>query len=911
MMHTKFYWPRRGRDVIQRTRLIERLDAGLNCNATLISAPPGFGKTTLLVEWLATKDCFTAWLSLDEHDNELPVFVYSLASALQTVFPGAFQATGSLIKAPHFPSPDQVAIMFINEMDDMPGDAILVLDDYHRLRNHDIHTLVEQLIEHLPPQLHLVLATRSDPPLPLARWRARGYLNDLRPTDLRFALEETETFLKRMLGNELAYEIVAELEEQTEGWIAVLRLAALSLRNTFDQAAFMERLRNYPDRSISNYLMEEIFSQQVPIVQEFLVQTSILEQFCAELCVAILGSDTSYDQVQAILGWLDRSNVLVIPLDERHGWYRFYHLFRQLLQQRLHEYLSTEELAALHRRASVWYEEQGLIEQAIGHALAAGDASGAAQMVEAHFLRAFEQERRVPLERWLHLLPEEQLQSSPLLLFAQVWIFQAQGQLKDLPRLLTAAEQFLGISGNGAYDADDPEHRFLHALLAVGWCIFQFYTGQAQASLESALAALQWLGSGEGYAASQALFYLALSYQAIGQEDIALATLQQALRNLSANRNNIAFLLRAQARVFLAAGKLHQVEHTARHLLRLAQEADLPLSRNLARWLLGVVYYEWNKLDAAVYHYNVVIAHQHQAHFWTVQDSLCGLALAYQSSRSGTEAWDTSRGLLSLVQEQHNMGQLMVAYAFCGQLALLQDEVEEAAQWLDMAREQGVLGPMMFLEDPPVTTAWMLLAKGDQESLASGQVLLDELLKHVETIHSTRKMIQVLVLQAWAYDLQGYSTRALDVLERALKLALPSGFIRTFANISPLARLLHELLKRRKERREVDNKLDAYIRDLLAAMSYKVVSTMLKEALPQQESLEPLTEREVQILRLLDKNLTNKEIAHELVVTPGTVKVHISNVYRKLSVNNRRAAISFAKTLGLLAADNTTRPLAI
>jgi ATP/maltotriose-dependent transcriptional regulator MalT len=337
-------------------------------------------------------------------------------------------------------------------------------------------------------------------------------------------------------------------------------------------------------------------------------------------------------------------------------------------------------------------------------------------------------------------------------------------------------------------------------------------------------------------------------------------------------------------------------------LLQIAQEADVALSLNFAHWFLGVVYYEWNNLDAATYHFSAVIANQHQAHVWVVQDALCGLALAYQAQRLGTQAQERARTLLALAQEQHNIRGLLTTYSFCGRLALVQGEVEQAEQWLEMAGEQPVLGPMPFLEDPPVTRAWLLLAKGDEVSVAHGQALLIHLLRHVETMHSTRKMIGALALQAWAYDLQGRESEALEVLERALALARPGGFIRTFADLPPLVRLILELRKRRMSRHEIDRKFDAYVQQILAAMNTGTVVQVSTEALLQQEGLEHLTESELRILRLLDKDLTNKEIARRLVITTGTVKVHTSNVYRKLSVNNRRAAVSLAKSLGYMAA---------
>jgi LuxR family transcriptional regulator, maltose regulon positive regulatory protein len=908
LLQTKLYRPRMRNDLISRDRLLERLNAGLSGNVTLISAPAGFGKTTLLAQWVQSINRPMAWLSLDEHDNEPRVFVRSLTAALQRVFPEAFQGIASVFEAPRFPSIDHVVSLFINDLADMPGDLILVLDDYHLIRNRDIHALLDLLIEHLPPQLHLVLATRSDPPLPVHRWRAQGYLNELRPTDLRFTLEETEAFLNQELRESVAHETAVALEEQTGGWIAVLRLAALSLRNTSDVATFMEQLHRYTDHAIQSYLVEEVLTQLEPGVQDLLVKTSMLDQFCAELCAAILGDDTSFNHIQATLDLFERSNVFIIPLDERKGWYRFHHLFGQLLKQRLQMLSSAEELARLHQRASAWYAGQGLIEQAINHALAAGDVAGATRLVEAQFMPAFEQEQLAQMEYWLGLLPEEQIQGSPCLLVAKAWILQAHGQLKDLPHLLTTAVILLESHESAAREPWNVPSRLLRSLSAILWSQVYFFTGQVQKSLESANSALEWLQPGDEYVVSFALTFQSWSLQALGQEDAALASLNHILRERSTPLNGAARLLFAQIWVYLAAGKLHQIEHAARHLLQVAREAHIALSQNFAHWFLGVVYYEWNNLDAAIYHFSSVIANQHQAHLWVVQDAMRGLALAYQAQGLDVQAHEAARSLIELVQEQHNMDDLMTAYAFCGRLALVQDEVEQAEQWLEMAGEQEVRGPLPFLEDPPITRAWLLLAKCDEASVAAGQALLTQLLQYVEAIRDTRKMIEVLALQAWAYDLQHRESEAIEALERALTLARPAGFIRTFADLHPLAKALHELRKRRKARQDVDRKVVTYVQQILAAMNARAGSLASTEGLLRQEGLEPLTERELQILRLLDLDFTNKEIARELVLTMGTVKVHTSNVYRKLSVNNRRAAVSLAKALGFLPADQAIRP---
>jgi len=901
LIHTKLYRPRLSSDLIPRPRLLERLNAGLGGKVTLVCAPAGYGKTSLLVAWVETIDRPTVWLSLDEHDDELASFVRSLTAALQNVFPDAFGAIASQLQAVRLPALDTLVALFSNDLADMPEDLLLVLDDYHRIRTSEVHSLLERLVEHLPAQVHLVLSSRTDPQLPLACWQARGQLHELRGSDLCFTQEETEAFLARALGSVTAHEVAGVLEERTEGWIAMVRLAALSLRNAPDQMAFLEQLGHAPDPTLSRYLVEEVLNQQAPAVQEFVVRMSILEQFCAGLCRAVMGSDASNTQMQATLEELDRSHLFLVPLDGRHGWYRFHHLFQQLLQGQLQAHRSEDDIAMLHTRASAWYADQGLIDEAIEHASASRDESSAKRLVEAQFLRVFEQEQWVQLERWLRLLPEEQIQGSIVLLVARVWILQAQGQLNEMPRWLTAAGQLLAISDSERSDQDNTQSRILHALVATLWSMVQYFTGHIQVGLENARSALEWLPPDEEYITSQILMFLAWAYQASGNEESALDALQQALTDHALSINSTARLLFAKAWVYLAAGKLHQVEHTARHVLHIAQKADLALSQYYAHWMLGVVYYEWNDLERAVYHFSAVIANQHQAHFWMVQDAMHGLALAYEAQGMSTQAQETARALLEVVQGRNNMRELLTSYAFCGRLALLQNNVEEASQWLELAGDQEVQGPMTFFEVPSITKACVLLAKGDEPSVAQGQALLSHLLQHVQAMHSTRKTIQVLALQAWAYDLQGLETEALDVLEQALALGCPGGFVRTFADLPPLLKVLAELRRRRKEQQEVDEKQDAYLQAILVAMGPAHAQVVSTKELMLQEGLEPLTERELQILHLLEKGLTNREIASELVVTPGTVKLHTNHVYRKLSVNNRQAAVTLARALGLLA----------
>ena len=903
LIRTKLCHPRIGSDVIPRTHLIKRLNAGLSSKITLLSAPNGFGKTTLLVKWLETCDRQAAWLTLDENDNDLSTFIHYLTAALQTVFPDACRATTSLLKAPQSLLPDQVATLFTNDLADVPEDIILVLDNYHTIHQDAVHTLLDFLIRYIPPQVHLVLSTRSDPPLPLASWRVQGYLNEFYGVDLHFTLDETEAFLAQIVGDELPQETVSILAEQTEGWIAMLRLAAHSLRSASDRVTLVESLRSHPDRYVSSYLLEEILAQQAPATLELLKQLSILDRFCAALCEATIGTNSPRQNVQAFLESLERTNVFIFPLDDQAGWYRFHPLFRCILEQRLQECFSKREIAALQRRAGSWYAAQGCIKEAIEFALAAGDLIEAAHLVEAQFRRALEQEQWVQMENWLHLLPEKLIQSRPCLLVTRAWILEVHGQLEGVPGLLTVAGENLETSDSSAADLEDSQVRFLRAVIALLWSRFQHVTGQPQASMESARFALEWIAPGEVYLVNLALYYQSLANQLTGHEDVAQFELNNALREPSTNLNGTARLLFAQAFIYLNAGKLRQVEQASRHLLRLAQEANLPVSQNWAHWLLGYVHYEWNQLDTAEYHFSMVVANMHHAHHHTVCEAMYGLALIYLAQGLPARAKETTDALLETLREQNNICALLGAYSFQGQLALLQDEVESAEQWVEMVGEHWVAGPMTSFEVPPITKAWTLLAGGDESSIAQGQKLLATLLRYVESIHNTPKTIQVLALQALAYDLQDCMTKALDVLERAITLAYPGGFIRTFANLPPLVKLLRVLRKRRKSRQTINRKLDAYLQSLLVAMSPMSLSAVSKEDLMRREGLEPLTDRELQILHLLDMDLTNKEIARKLVVTAGTVKVHTNNVYRKLSVNNRRSAVALSKALGILAAD--------
>ena len=503
----------------------------------------------------------------------------------------------------------------------LPEAIVLVLDDYHRIHNQDVHTLLEMLITHLPQQVHVVLIYTLRTAVAACYMARQGVLTYSGSVDLRFTLEETEAFLTGILGVELANATADVLQECTEGWIAVVRLAALSLRGTSDVAAFLEQVRHNSDRSISRYLLEEVFEQQSPSVQTVLEQMSILEQCCVDLCVAISGNTFTHEQMQTIMDWVARTNLFLVPLDDRQGWYRFHRLFQGLLQQRLREHSSAEEIATLHRRASTWYADTGLIDEAIRHALMAGDAFERVRSWWKHTFTGHSSRRDGC--RWSAGC-ESCRRARFRAVLACCWpgrgFCSPMGSITGLPPLLTEVERLMATNDCDVPDQADSWHRLLHTASVISWCQFQYFTGSAQLSLESAQRAFRWCPPGEEYLASVASMYLALSQQANGQEVMALVTLHEALFDHATQRSSTVRLLFAQALVFLAAGKLHQVEHIARSVMQLAQKAELAMSHAWAHWLLGLVHYEWNNLDAAVSHLSVVVDNKYLAHSWTVQE---------------------------------------------------------------------------------------------------------------------------------------------------------------------------------------------------------------------------------------------------------------------------------------------------
>jgi LuxR family maltose regulon positive regulatory protein len=426
LIQTKLNIPRISGDLITRSHLIERLNNGFNRKLTLVSAPAGSGKTTLLSQWLDDCPHPVAWLSLDENDNNLVVFLSYFVAAVQRIFPEAGQATLNLLDAHQKPPLDYITGTLINELTELGEPFLLVLDDYHAISDAQVHQLMDALIKYLPFEIHLVLASRTQPLLPLARLRAGGEITEIRDSDLRFNQAEIRTCLSTHVKMDLSEDTIKLLEEHSEGWVSALQLAAVSMRSETDIIAFTKQFKG-THRDIADYLVTEVLDHQPPQIQDFLLRTSILDRFCVPLCDALLGDGTSHSR--SVLDYLESANLFLVPLDYEGTWYRYHHLFKDMLHQRLRAKTSDDNINALHCGASAWYAAHNYMEDALRHSLIAEDVDGAVKMIEAHRVDLLNKKRWRMLERWLNMLPDGTVQLRPALFLTRAWVFIYEFQL--------------------------------------------------------------------------------------------------------------------------------------------------------------------------------------------------------------------------------------------------------------------------------------------------------------------------------------------------------------------------------------------------------------------------------------------------------------------------------------------------
>ena len=909
LLKTKLHIPSLRPERVSRPRLIERLNEGLSpgCKLTLLSAPAGFGKTTLLSEWAADCAWPVVWLSLDERDNDPLRFLAYLVAAVQTHCRDVGQSVVAAVQSAQALSIEALLTGWINELATLAEPLVLVLDDYHLIAgdavaSQAVHDGVGFLLDHLPQQVHLVIASRANPPLPLARLRARAQLVELRQSDLRFTSEEAATFLNEMMGLALSAQDVAVLTKRAEGWIAGLQMAALATQGQEDPSAFIRAFTG-SDRYILDYLVEEVLERQPKDVQVWLLHTSILDRMTAPLCDAVAADALSsgQGQGQAMLERLEQANLFIVPLDNERQWYRYHRLFADLMRQRLHR-LFPDQVPNLHHRASKWHERHGLMAEAIHHAMLASDRARAAELVE-HAAEATLMSSQVgTLLNWIEGLPEETVRARPALSIWHAWALLWAGfPLQDVETCLAYVDEKSDLT-RGHVAA-------LRGVIAV----FQGQFGQAAELCHQALDALpqedtflcstlNWIviacerASKDRAGSDRALEEIIRVGEKSGHTMVAV----QAICHLARRMAHRGQLVKASA-LYRQALELGTLPSGSR--LPIVSEALVGLGR---------LSYEWNDLERAAHHLETSVELSQQ---WSeiaafgaytmlvqvrqAQGDVEGARSAVQKAQwiaAKTEALKGDDLLAALAQARLEVaeGNLVPALRWAqergllDQRALVQRERTGSGQHVTLCEpketndfcahvhkyEQLVLARLLVAQDRP------------QEALS----LLDPLLRSMSEIGRVDLTIEIQILRALAVQRQGDTGAALTALDAALSLAKPGGFVRIFLDEGqPMAHLLYEALTR--------GITPEYAGKLLAAFPPQEPTTLPDGATPL---IEPLSARELEVLQLIAQGLSNKEIAQKLFLSLATVKWHASNIYGKLAVSNRTQAVAQARALGIL-----------
>jgi LuxR family maltose regulon positive regulatory protein len=865
---------------VLRPRLIERLNKGLNSKLTLISAPAGFGKTTLVSQWLASCGRPAAWLSLDEGENDPTRFLTYLVAAVQTIATNIGEGVSSALRSSQPPPPDALLTALLNDITTLADPFILVLDDYHVIDARPVDQALTFLLDHLPPQMHLVIATREDPSLPLARFRVRNQLTEVRISDLRFTYSEASAFLTQVMGLPLSADNIAALDRRTEGWIAGLQLAALSLQGHPDATSFITAFTG-SHHFVLDYLVEEVLHQQSTRVQIFLLRTSILDRMSGPLCDAVAPDATTTGQ--ATLDYLERANLFLVPLDNERRWYRYHHLFADLLQRRLHQHAASssgeerEDVAELHRRASVWYEDNDLLVEAFEHAAAANDIERAARLMEGEGMPLHFRGAVAPVLSWLASLPTTVLDARPSLWVMFASALSMAGQHSSVEQKLQAAEA--ALQGT---EPDDRTRNLIGHIAAIRamMAVPQYHVETIMAQSRRAL---EYLHPNNLPVRTATIWKMGFAHQLQGDRAAASRTYTEAI-SISQVSGNTAITLLATiglGNIQEADNQLHLAARTYQRVLQLGGDPPLPI---VCEGHLGLarVCYEWNDLDAAQQHgqQSLQLARQieNADRFVSCEVFLARLKLARGDVAGATallaEAGQSVR--------QHNFVHRIPEVAVAHVLTLLHQSHLAAAARLVQAH------------DLPISQARVHLAQGDTSAALK---VLSRWREQVEAKGWEDERLKVMVLQAVTLSAHGDGDKALHLLSDALALAEPAGFVRLFVDEGLLmARLLSEAV--------AYGMMPDYVGKLLAVFeAEKQRSAGAPPPLTMSSSqppMEPLSQRELEVLRLIAHGLSNREIGERLFLALDTVKGHNRRIFDKLRVQRRNEAIARARQLGLL-----------
>lgn len=880
-IRTKLIVPHLTPDFVPRPRLTSRLDDGLDCRLTLVSAPAGFGKSTLLSSWIESCGRPAAWVSLDPSDDDLTAFFWYLCAAVQSVYPDACSGSVALLEGPSSPPVEVLVATLSNELLELPGEIVVVLDDLQFITDLAVHEALDQVVGHLPPSVHLVIGTRADPALSLASLSAHGQLAEVREQDLTFTTDEVDAFLARSGWGTPEDRLRAD---RAEGWPAGLRLLMLAVRGGSSPTDEIGHLRG--DLYALSYLADEVLRKQPAEMRAFLLRVAIVDRFTAALCLELGAAAPDVSACDSMIERIERERLFITPLG--HGWYRFHQLFQRLLVEQTRLTLSGEEITDLHRRASGWYESNGQITEAIRHALDAGDVRLAVHIVGTHRLDAISHERFFEIERWIALFEPAVVSAEPVLEMAKAQVCYFRFELLKAHAAVCNVAMLLDHA-----DLDDETRGTLEGEVAVLQGESAYFIGRYDDARRLARSALDQLPERHSHGRALSCLFQALSERQLGDPEAAHRVLSTALAD--EGKHGAVYAVRLLTGEFLLAFlgfDLPSMEKSARRIEMLGRQQRLALGSDWSRYFMGRIAYLRGHLEMAMRHFECVAARRYGTHGGLAFYSLLSLALVHQAEGREEEARKLTDDAAAFVGEMGNEFLQPSVDSFRALMALLQGRVAEAADWSAAFDRATPFVPTLQCEYAPLTFAKALIALATPASLSEAATVLTGLESTLRKSGGRVFLIEVLALQARLRDLEGDAEGALAVLAEAVDLAGEGGPVRAFADLGKETGRRIVTLLQEHSRRTGDHE---GTRPILKAIS--------PDPSRPQDLVEPLTRRELEVLSLLARDMQNKEIGAQLFISPKTVEGHTLNIYQKLGASGRREAVAHARAIGILSGD--------
>ncbi len=875
LLASKLHVPHLRARLVPRPQVVELLEQGIRRALTLISAPAGSGKTTILSSWLRDAEVLVAWLSLDGHDNDLHRFWTYVLAALDALRPGTLkqaQEMLNIVRSRQSLPIEDVLTALINDLASLEDDVVLVFDDYHEIVTPAIHASLAFLLNHLPEQLHLFMATRSDPPFSLARLRINHRLGEIRTADLRFSPEEAALFLNTVMGLHLTRDEIAVLETRTEGWVAGLKLAGLSLQRQRDRAGFLAAFAG-SHHALVTYLAEEVLQKQPEQIQQFLLHTSLLDRLSASLCQEVTGDTNS----RARLLHLEQANLFIVALDEEHVWYRYHQLFADFLRIRLQQ-SQPDYVSELHHRAAHWYQRHGYYEEAMRHLLLVQDFAQAAQLIEQSGEELMRRGDFTRLDRWISVLPSTLVRSNlPIvILHANVLAFLAQLQeieafLSDEHALTEKALDREAIEG---------EVMVVRALLATQHLHFHQAIAFSRRALES-------LPADNVFMRSVISMCLGIAFR-FKDGPAAREALEQAIREAESphisllSLEHLGYQLQEQ-------GQLHRALEIYQQALRILPEGQTIVAMGMAYMGIAEVYREWNRLESAE---QVMLQALKLGHEGVPHDTLIDITVILAMIKQAQGHTDESLALLRREEMVGHQEQSAVAVevmrAYQALFEVWRGNRQAALLWMQDVEQHMASAPL----NPKKEREYRILARVQLAAgkYAEAEAILTQLLTFAQGEGRMRAVVKTMALQALVFQAQGRTESAMRTIIQALTLAEPEGYVRTFTEEgAEMTRLLNRVLTAGRAGAVLHRISAEYLARLLDASAERETS-----------SHAVLSERELEILRLISSGLSNQEIADQLVIALSTVKSHVRQIFNKLNVNSRTQVLARARELSLL-----------